>query len=327
MTDFKPNENFKYYMYFISERMKIFWNKYDGYHPYTEDEILLKHKFTNVYRVLDRSSQFLLSDVIYNNTLYTPMDMFWRIILYKNWNLPSTWRAVTAGVGDITLHTPIEEIKECLDIVHKFQPVYSNAYMLTCPFMRNESFLDNYGLQLGDPKYWLYLKIFRKDFLEKGIMEKCLMSTTFEELFLNLKSVLSFADFLSYQMAQDLNYTTFFNFDDNDFCAAGPGTQRGIERCFTIVGKPNYQEIVKWVQSNFEQLIEDYKVEFIPLPNNWLPKVPDLSNCFCEVDKYLRGSGIITEGKEIYGKQIKNHFTESNSKIDFVFPPKWRVKL
>lgn len=327
MKSFAPNENFKYYMYFLEERMNIFWRKNAWEKPpYTKDRILQEHKFTNVYRVLDRSSQYLLDKVIYNGKEYSREDMFWRIVLYKNYNLPATWDALIEGLGDITINTPDEDIIEVLDIVNKFQPVYSNAYMLTCPFMRKESFLTEYGLNLGDRKYVLYLKIFRKDLIERGIMNDCFESKSFEELFNNLRRVLSFGDFLAYQIAQDLCYTNLFNFNENEFCVAGPGTQRGIERCFTIDGKPDYNVIVKWVHENFEKLCEQYGITFLSLPDH-LPMVPDLSNCFCETDKYLRGMGIQTEGKEIDGKRIKAVFKENNSKIKFIFPEKWDIKI
>lgn len=55
----KPKEEiFQYYFYFIQERMNIFWNKYKNIRPWTTDEILSVHKFTNVYRAIDRVSQF-----------------------------------------------------------------------------------------------------------------------------------------------------------------------------------------------------------------------------------------------------------------------------
>ena len=49
------DEIFKYYFYFIQERMNIFWNKYDSNkQPWTNDVILKENKFTNVYRASDR---------------------------------------------------------------------------------------------------------------------------------------------------------------------------------------------------------------------------------------------------------------------------------
>ena len=39
----------------------------------------------------------------------------------------------------------------------------------------------------------------------------------------------------------------------------------------------------------------------------------------------MRGLGIVTEGKDVHGKRIKNHFVENKQKIQLMFPPKWNV--
>lgn len=327
MNNFKSNENFKYYMYFISERMNIFWNRYNcNRQPYTNDEILQKHKFTNVYRVLDRSSQYLLNNVIYNGKDYSKEDMFWRILLYKHFNLPSTWDLLINEFDDITLEIPIDEINKFLFncIKNNKLKIYSNAYMLTASFMKNDDIKYKYGIKNNSKKHDAYLQIFKHGILDTKLHEKILNSGSLKEAFLLFNSVITVGVFLAYQYVQDINYTDIVNWDDNEFCSAGPGTQRGIERCFDITGKADYSDIVKWVHNNFEQLCEDYNIKFKELPNH-LPTVPDLSNCFCETDKYLRGMGVKTEGKEIDGKRIKQLFNENSNKIEYCFPSKWNV--
>ena len=62
-----PLETFNWFLYWICERQNIFWKKYNGQvGPWTDDEILRGFKFTNVYRCLDRVSQYLLSRVMQN---------------------------------------------------------------------------------------------------------------------------------------------------------------------------------------------------------------------------------------------------------------------
>lgn len=327
---FQPNTFFFYYLYFIQERMEIFHNKLEGKIPLTADAIMERNKFTNVYRALDRSSQYLISNVIYNErglaNDYDTEDIFWRIILYKHFNLPSTWEALEKEFGDITLDTPNSEIIRFLKEYQVNNHVYSNAYMITAAFMRSEAAKKKYGLVTGMPKFELYLRIFEQDFLEKGIMYKILRQPTFELAFNEIMNVCGIADFLAYQLIQDLNYSALFNFDPNSFCAAGPGTIRGIERTFNIIGKPNYQEIVKWTHLHLEELTKNFShsmsVNLTPRLIEGLPlTVPDCSNVFCETDKYMRGLGIISEGIE--EGRVKQKYTPSNSSIDYVFPPKW----
>lgn len=328
MTSFKPNENFKYYMYFISERMDIFWSrKYNFPKPYTTDKIMQDHKFTNTYRVLDRSSQYLIHHVISEENQYTKEEMVFRILLYKHFNLPSTWDMLIERFGDINCLTSEEDLVEFFrQKTEEGCVLYSNAYMITASFMRSTDIMGRFGLVPGMPKYQSYMRLLYKGLWEDGIMKLILESKTQKECFDSLMKLVGVADFLAYQFVQDLNYTSFFNFDDNEYCAAGPGTQRGIERCFDIVGKPDYGEIVKWVYTNFKDLCNQYDAHFLPLPNHPL-QVPDLSNCFCETDKYLRGMGIGTEGKDIDGKRIKAKFNPNPNKIEYVLPKKWNVNL
>lgn len=336
MKNFKPNENFKYYLYFITERMSIFWSRnYDLPEPHTEDPILAKHKFTNSYRSLDRVSQFLIGNVLYDekgleNDRDTE-DIFWRTILFKHFNKIETWRALENEFGEIVLETPINEIEKFLTNLAKTEPIYSNAYMQTASFMRNPEIMGRNGLYAGQPKHSAYLQLFQNSFFKNNAkgMYNILKSQSLEELQNRLvEGTVGIGKFISMQFAIDLNYGLIFNFDENDHIVAGPGAERGIERTFDIKGKPNYVEIIKWVTKELPNLLHDYGYgeRFIPLPNR-MPKLIDMQSNFCETDKYLRGAGIKTEGIEVDGKRIKQIFKPTKKKINYKFPPKWGVEI
>ena len=319
--NFKPNDNFKYYMYFVSERMNIFWNKlYGGSTPYSKDKIFNEYKFTNVYRVLDRSSQYLVREIINKPDGYTNLELFWRILIYKHFNLPSTWEYLKENVGNIRGVADFSKIIECL--LKNPNNIYSNAYMMTTAFVTKNSRYNYLMESVPKKRFKSTLHVFEKEIHDSGFVNDLLESKTYFELITKLNSITSLSNFLSYQYAQDFNYSRIFNFDDNEFCSAGDGTIRGIHRTFDIVGKPDYNEIVKWVQANFEKLCHDHRSDFRAIPG-WLPTVPDFSNCFCETDKYMRGSGIVIEGVE--GQRIKTKYTESSDKMEFVFPEKWGI--
>lgn len=329
MENFKPNENFKYYMYFISERMNIFWNRLEGQNPpYTEDKIFQQYKFTNVYRCLDRVSQYLIKNVIYNGKQYSREDMFYRILIFKHFNSIETWDVLIDCFKDITIKdSSLNDISFYLKQYQikntNFKP-YSNAYMLTAAFLAGENGKYVHLKGNGWKKYEYYFYIFEKEIFSNHYIDELLKSNSLKELYDKLYKITSFADFLTYQYIIDFNYSEIFDFDENSFACAGLGTQRGIERCFEIKGKSKYEDILFWVQQNFENLCQDYDCQFDNLPNR-LPTIPDLSNCFCETDKMMRGLGILTEGKEVHGKRIKNHFVENKQKIQLMFPPKWKV--
>jgi hypothetical protein len=332
--NFKPNDNFWYYLYFISERMNIFWNRVEGKKPpYSKDAIFQEYKFTNVYRILDRSSQYLISNVIYNGNEYSREDMFWRIMIYKHFNLPDTWEHITEMLGDVTAGTPLDLISEAvIEFENNGGKPYSNAYMMTAAFLAGSKGKYASLKENKWKKHQYYFYIFEREIKNKEFMDRLWNSKSFKDVFDLMLSITGVADFLAYQYTQDLMYSNLFNFDMNTFCAAGPGTIRGVERCFEIEGTPDYGQIVIWVQKNLKELFEIYnesvgvELNFRPLPN-FMPQVPDCSNGFCETDKLLRGLGVATEGKEVHGKRIKNFFTESSSRIEYKFPPKWSVNL
>lgn len=326
-----PNHLFSTLLYWIVERQKIFWNRVNGAWwrlggTYTDDPVLQRYKFTNVYRVLDRASQYLLRCVIYNGKTYTREDMFWRILIFKHFNLPSTWEYLIGTFGDITAATSLDEIAQTLTHrLKQHKPIYSNAYMLTASFMGNESALNRLGIPHTPFKHKAYLDIFERHLRDNGLYLDVLNAQTFTRAFELLKQVPTMGDFLSYQYIQDLNYSPYVSWDNNEFCAAGFGTQRGIKRVFDIEGKPDYAAIVQWTHANLETLLRTHQMydAFKPLPGHW-PTVPDISNCFCEVDKYLRGKGVVSTG--IKRSRVKNKFNPTPSPINYMFPPKWGVK-
>lgn len=332
MKNFKPNENFHYYLYWMSERMEIFWKKmFQEETPYTQDPILQNFKFTNVYRCLDRVSQYLIGKVIYDkkgleNDRDTE-DIFFRILLFKHFNSISTWEALEQEFGEIGIDLLKREkdLIQYLSEVQKHGPIYSSAYMMTASFMRNSKILDRYGVKQGEQKHSSYLKILKKDLYHNPKnLYKILRSSSLEELQINLESINTIGKFLSMQYAIDLNYSLLFNFDENEHIVAGPGAEKGILRTFTIQGKPDFIEVIKWVQQNLDKLFSDYGYKFQGLPGRQ-PTLIDVQNCFCEIDKYLRSSGIKTEGVEVEGSRIKSNFKENKEEIKWAFPPKWEM--
>lgn len=127
-----PNgETFRYYLYFIQERMSIFWKKYECKEHLTDDPILQKYKFTNIYRACDRVSQYLIKDVIYKDLRrYTPADVLLRILVFKVFNKIETWNYIS-GLTDITIDSfNVERLSKALSQKQQICPIFSNANMM-----------------------------------------------------------------------------------------------------------------------------------------------------------------------------------------------------
>lgn len=330
-----PNPNFQYYLYWVRERMSIFWKKLEGEpSPWTEDVILQNFKFCNTYRCLDRVSQYLLSHVIYNGKNYEPEDMFYRILLFKHFNKIETWQLIEKELGNVTLEVELEDIAKVLDdAVKRGITIYGSAYIINCCFYQ----LPEYSYMKGMSKHRAHFSVFQREIFDNGHIYDFLEAQSLEELFMVFRKMKIYGDFTAQQYAIDMNYSPLFNFDENDFVITGPGSIRGIERTFENARGCDYVGVIKWVGENFEELMEesterykwlhpDNEIVFRPLPNR-LPTLIDLQNCFCETDKYLRGAKVETEGLKVKGERIKHTYEVNRNTIKYCFPPKWDVNL
>lgn len=343
---FEVKENvFRYYLYWMKQRQDIWWRRYrgkplrveDGKEIWTNDELLQNHKFTNVYRCLDRVSQYLIKNIVNNDEKYSNRDLAFRIYFFKIFNKINTWEMVNEEFGDFTIDVFEDkghDIAEfLLDKMKSKMTIFSNAYIMNSHYLLTESC-----------KHKKYFDVFNRFFLwedtitkEKGILDKVLESMSLEEVFNHFMTLPMHADFVSYQYATDFNYSKVINFHENDFVRAGVGAKRFIDKAFTFDKKEaSYEGIIEWIADNIVKLREEYSnrfdedyISFKPLPGRE-PTLIDYQNCCCESDKYTRGLGIIG-AKEMYtnkngkavNRRIKNKFVKTKEKIDFDFPKKW----
>ena len=311
-----PNEaTFKYYFYFIQERMNIFWRKYNDAALLTTDPILQTYKFTNVYRACDRVSQYLIKNVIYQDLdRYTPEDVLLRILVFKVFNKIETWEYLIK-YQDITLATfDVKQLSKLLSERQKEYPIFSNAYMMAGRHAQYKEI---------PTKHHLWLQMIEDYFLKANGVEQILNSRSMAEVYAHLRDYPLVGDFLAYQYTIDLNYSPYLNFDEDSFVKAGVGAIRGIKKCFTTHGK-TYEEAILYTQEHFKELQEKYNcTEFRPLPGR-TPKLIDLQNCFCETDKYLRAR---MPELRVGNIRIKQHYKPSTERIDFYFPGKWGISL
>lgn len=311
-----PNDaTFKYYFYFIQERMNIFWRKYNDAALLTTDPILQTYKFTNVYRACDRVSQYLIKNVIYQDLdRYTPEDVLLRILVFKVFNKIETWEYLIK-YQDITLATfNARQLSKLLSERQTEYPIFSNAYMMAGSHAQYRDI---------PTKHHLWLQMIEDHVLKARGLKQILNSRSMAEVYAHLRDYPLVGDFLAYQYTIDLNYSPYLNFDEDSFVKAGVGAIRGIKKCFTTHGK-TYEEAILYTQEHFKVLQEKYNcTEFRPLPGR-TPKLIDLQNCFCETDKYLRAK---MPELRVGNIRIKQHYKPSTERIDFYFPDKWGISL
>ncbi len=309
----KRQEVYDLYWYFAYERQNIFWKKINGENaPWTNDKILQEYKFCNSYRVNDRVSQYLLKNVIYNGKKYSNEDMLFRILLFKLFNKESTWELLINNFEDVTLKTfNMEEYSKVLEeAILNGVKIYNDAY-ISCA---NKAF----GY---DRKHDNHLALLNKMFKEDRIQGKIIKCKTMEEAFNTIKSYPLIGNFMSYQLVTDINYSEVVDWKEDEFTVVGPGSRRGIKKCFIDKGNMTDEDIIKYMYKHQDIEFKRLNLEFKRISNRPLQLI-DCQNIFCELDKYCREA--IPNLKSNRTK-IKKHYVPKIEKINYIYPKKWKI--
>lgn len=309
----KRQEVFDLYWYFACERQNIFWKKINGDPaPWTHDKILQEYKFCNSYRVNDRVSQYLLKNVIYNGNNYNYEDMLFRIILFKLFNKESTWELLSKNFGDILLKDfNTKKYSIVLEnAISNGTKIYNDAY-ISCA---NKAF----GY---DRKHDNHLALLDKMFNTDKMQDKIIKCNTMQDAFNIIKGYPLIGNFMAYQLVTDINYSAFVNWKENEFTVAGPGSLRGIKKCFIDKGTMTNEDIIKYMYMHQDEEFKRLNLNFKRIGNRPLQLI-DCQNIFCELDKYCRQA--LPDLKSNRTK-IKKHYVPKKDKIEYIYPPKWEI--
>lgn len=312
----KPTVAYDTYWKFAAERQEVFFKKLRGKSAsWTDDYILSKFKFTNAYRASDRTSQYLIRNVIYRSDLpKTPDEVFFRIILFKVFNKIETWKLLENELGAITYEEYMFGRYDQIltQASSEGKSIYSAAYIMPSG-----------GRVLGHSrKHRNHLELIQKmiaDDLPRKLVEAPNMHVGFDLL----RSYPTIGDFLAYQFITDVNYSELTNFSEMSFVIPGPGALDGIRKCFSDLGGLNEPEVIKFMAENQQSEFERLGLDFKSLFGRSLQLI-DCQNLFCEVDKYSRVRHPDIAG--ISGRtRIKQKYTSDNTPIHYWYPPKWKI--
>ncbi|KZL48025.1 hypothetical protein A2T98_20400 [Nodularia spumigena CENA596] len=308
-------EIFDTYWRFAAMRQEVFFNKIQNVPPpWTSDPILNTYKFCNAYRASDRVSQYLIKNVIYGeNRSQNEEEVILRILLFKIFNKIETWEYLETQIGDyITLsnfdsdaYSNILESAMNLGYV-----IYTSAYM-SCA-----------SKEFGyDKKHQNHLALIDKMVVRDRVINPIVKAKKFEDVFNIIQGYPLLGKFMAYQLATDINYSEIINFDENSFTIAGPGAERGIDKCFLDTEGKTYTDIIHWITENQEKEFQRLGLNFQSLWGRPLQAI-DCQNLFCETDKYCRAAFPDLKSNR---KRIKAKFTPTLQAIDYFYPPKWQI--
>jgi hypothetical protein len=257
------------FLEFVAERHRIWEKRQAGEpQPWTDHPILAANKFTNVFRVLDYGSQFLLEELYDPDA--DPRTNLLRFFLYRHTGRVEVWRHVWLELGG---YMDIDSLGEAQESMRDYRrevgkPVCTNAYLV---FPQSAT----PGTDKLDSIFDLTRRLFTpggRDDIVPDFLESKVQPLRFNCLRRN-KGV---ADFMSMQILTDWGYTTEFR--EDEFVVCGPGAKKGA----TALGFKNAELGHRWAVEAVRGLPD------VPLLQGRPPSWMDVQNCLCEFSKFVR---------------------------------------
>jgi hypothetical protein len=281
--------------------------------PWTTDDVIRKHRFTNAFRASDRVSQYLIAKV-QRGASSSPefADTVFRTLLFKIFNREATWEHLEERVGPVTWVTyDFDRYRTALDEAAARGPIYSAAYVMPPP-------------RLGENrKHANHLRLLER-MMRGGLAREVRSAPSLRSIYETLMSFPGLGPFLAFQYAIDLNYSDFVPFDENDFVVAGPGAKDGIRKCFGKDASGIETEVIRYMTDTQNEHFDRLGLEFHGLFGRPLHLI-DAQNLFCEVDKYAR-----VRHPEIAGisgrSKIKQKYEPGPPLAVPVFPSRWGLE-
>jgi hypothetical protein len=293
-------ENLDLFFETMFERQEIWYkrNILGKERPWTKNKLFAEYKFTNVYRELDRNSQYQIKNIFKKET--NRKELIWKVMFFRFFNNPEFFDFMKK----IPSYSDFDS-DELKNTMVQFRAIggnpFTNAYLTNsqaCPgCTRDDCFAFKVIPTLHElvPKLSLLL----------------IKAKTPEEIIKLLLTLPSVSNFMAHEFYQDFTYADRYSeiklmkFDQNDFTNIGPGAEAGIRLIF-----PNRKSKADKIQAIYDlrdlsqQYLEKfgdfkylgYKDEKYFVDKNGELTLHQIEMYLCEFQKYWKM--IIGEGKQ-----------------------------
>lgn len=257
---------------FVVERHRIWEQRQAGApQPWTDDPVLAGHKFTNVFRILDPGTQFLLTD------LFEPgldsRDTLMRAFLYRHTGRVEIWELLNVMVGEYPTWEYLDDLREVWKAYRDTtgKPVFTNAYLV---FPQSQV----PGTDKLDSIIELTKRLFRPDSTD-DIMQDWVDAQTQQERFKILRRNKGVGDFMAMQILTDWGYQCGED-RENEFLVPGPGSIKGAK---ALDPNAKTMDVVRRVVEAVRGVADSPRLGYRS------PSLMDIgSNLLCEWSKYVR---------------------------------------
>jgi hypothetical protein len=306
----KHLHNFFRLMY---ERQEIWYKRFvlKEPRPWTDDPYLRDYKFTNVYRELDRASQWLIKNVLLDHTLSIE-DLLFKIFVFRFYNQPNTF---THPVYFVELPNykgfdPQKIWRETVTYRQKVDNPWHTAYMMNMAFVKKPENWAGEGL-FKDEAYCKHaFTLIHKHIPE--VIEALQICSTPEGIINVLEKMPAVAGFQSYEFFIDFCYVAKYwkqpimDFTENSYTNVGPGASLGLRLIFPSLRPENQKSGIETLKDISEDMLSQFNecFKYIKWDNEYQTYVPGQPNItlhqcemfLCEYAKYWKMT--IKQGKQ-----------------------------
>lgn len=270
---------------FVAERQRVWYRRVvrGDDPPWTADECIRRHRFTNVYRALDPGTQYAIQAIL--ERAAPEPDRAFNVMLYRLVGRPETHRQVGFQRLDAfdaaAFEAALRSRREA------GEPVFTGAYLVS-----------GYSGMGGSDKVENVARLFDEihDRFDEFWADAGGASGP-EEVYSAIRDLPGFGNFLAYQVLVDLLYPlpaydgeAILPFSPNEWAAAGPGAKRGLELLVANGADVSELEAMRRLWRNQTDEFERLDGGFVWLRDETGSRIElslaDVQNCLCEYYKY-----------------------------------------
>lgn len=328
-------DKLKLFFYTMYERQQIWYKRFILNLPqdkWTDNKYYIKYRFTNVYRELDRASQFLIKNIIlnkdvwkkYNNDKDNYINLIWKILFFRIINNPRLF--TSADVIDDYNNYDADKFYKYL----KENFINNNVPIMHCAF--NQYFKHDVITENGNAHFDNMGEYFAKFVLPRlhnhiiniyNIMQDSLNNNTMtaENFIIYMSNNIDCCGkFIAHEFFQDLCYIEQYtglklmSYDANSATNAGPGSTKGCKYIFSnIKTSQDVVDAIKYLRDISEEWLDKIHKELFADSNEFYYVAWDIN-----AGKYKKSNFNFTLNQiemwlcEFY-KYIK--YTESEGKV------------
>ncbi|KZV92540.1 hypothetical protein EXIGLDRAFT_614203 [Exidia glandulosa HHB12029] len=292
----KPRGAFDDFWRFTHARHAAFVARASGAAPpWSPDPVLATRGYCNVYRVLDRCSQYLITHVIEPGS-QEPDELVFRVLLFNAFHKIETWELLCEHFAPMPSFEDNWNEAKYNGVLSAAKSagvkLYTGAFQKPSPRVLPLAHASHMALiaamMNGTPNI-------------TKVLQDC---TSLAECFVYLQSYPGMGPFNTFQLIHDLSYTSVFNFHPGDLVIAGPGSMAGLELCFgKSVNRKTHEAAMRWMAETQAEHFARLELDFAGLGPDKLPmEALDIEHTLCEFSKYTRerprgkGSWVPREG-------------------------------